>query len=194
MDRETTPSDRGPRLVYGNVRSQIQTGDILMFVGQGPISRLIRWGSDARYSHCGIASWERGRLMLFHAVIHGVKHVRASESIDRYNGRVDWWTLRSDRVDKLDRDGIVAQARQHLGKPFAMGGLLRLMLQIVRGRYRSDADWPQPPEAMFCSWYVSHCYRIGGGIDLVPETADDCTSPAQLENSPLLVHRGTLHC
>ena len=184
---------RGPRLRYDSVRAAIQTGDILLFVGNGPISRLIRWGSDATYSHCGIAAWEGQRLMLFHAVIHGVKYVSASESVDRYNGRVDWWTLRPDVAAPLDREGVVREAQRHLGKPFAVAGLLRLMVQITRGRYRSDTDLAETPAAMFCSWYVSHCYRIGGGVDLVPESADDCTSPAQIENSELLQLRGTLH-
>jgi hypothetical protein len=175
------------------VRERIQTGDVLLFVGRGPISRLIRWGSDARYSHCGIASWEDGRLMLFHAAIHGVKHVRAGDSVDRYDGRVDWWTLRPDLDDALDRDGIIEQARHHLGKPFAILEMMRLTWQIARGRYRGTPDPEHPPEAMFCSWYVSRCYRVGGGVDLVPDASDECTTPAQLEHSELLVHRGTLH-
>ncbi len=46
---------------------------------------------------------------------------------------------------------------------------------------------------MFCSWCVSHCYREGGGVDLDPTPADDCTSPGMLERSPLLQRKGTLH-
>ena len=188
-----TPEPSGAHFAYTDVRQRIQTGDVLLFIGRGPLSRLIRWGSESRYSHCGIASWEGDRLMLFHAVINGVKHVRARDSVDRYDGRVDWWTLRPDLDDALDREGVVAQARRHLGKPFAVLGMLRLTWEIARGRYRPGADFKDPPEAMFCSWYVSRCYRVGGGVDLVPEACDECTTPAQLERSELLVHQGTLH-
>lgn len=188
-----TPAPKGPHLAYRDVRDEIQTGDVLLFVGRGPLSRFIRWGSEGRYSHCAIASWEGSRLMLFHAVAAGVKHVCASQSVYRYDGRVDWWTLRPDLDDALDRDALIEQARRHLGKPFAVMGMLRLMWRVAQQRYHATADREGAPDAMFCSWYVSRCYRVGGGVDLVPESSDECTSPAQLERSELLVHQGTLH-
>ncbi len=183
-------SRKAPPLTYGHVRDQISDGDILMFVGNGPISRFIRWGSDGSYSHCGIACWEQDELMVFQAVFNGLQYVRASDCVRKYNGRVDWWKLRPEEAADVDRRAILEQARRHLGKPFATLAMIRLMWLIARGHYRADAveraNRPPPP-SMFCSWYVSRCYRVGGGVDLVPEAADRCTSPAMLEHSELLV-------
>jgi len=179
-------------LVYEQVRGSIVTGDVLLFSGRGPFSRLIRWGSGSRYSHCGMASWEGERLMVFHAVIRGVRHEPASRAVRRYNGRVDWFSLEPDLHAGIDRDGIIREARGNLGKPFAVTDMLRLMWLMARGDYRVGGDERVVP-AMFCSWYVSHCYRVGGGLDLVPEVPDRCTSPAMIERSKQLLLRGTLH-
>jgi len=178
------------RLHYPDVRSSIKHGDLLLFQGRGPLSRFIRWGGGGRYSHCGIVAWEHERLMVYHAVVHGVRHLPASRCVRRYNGRVDWWALTDER--EVDRDGIVAHAQQHVGKPFAILGMLGLMWRVARGQYRDTDDDHDSPPAMFCSWYVSHCYREGGGLDLVPDIADHCTSPTMIEKSPFLQHRGTL--
>ena len=129
--------------------------------------------------------------MVFHAISRGVRHVAASECVRRYNGRVDWWALQPDH--DVDRDGVVECALRHVGKPFAVAGMVRLMWLICRSRYRNTADSDEDPPAMFCSWYVAHCYRDGGGIDLAPSAADNCTSPGMLERSPVLERKGTLH-
>ena len=183
---------RSEALAYGRVRQHIQNGDVLMFIGRGPISRLIRWGSEGLYSHCGVASWEGGELMVFHAVMGGVRHVRASDCVDRYDGRVDWYTLRDPEADALDRDGVLVQARRHLGKPFAIQGMLELAGRMALGQYRGGPDARRAPPAMFCSWYVARCYRVGGGVDLVPDAADRCTSPSMLVDAGRLDMQGTL--
>ena len=177
---------------YDDVRRLIKTGDVLMFSGRGPVSRFIAWGSDSRYSHCGIASWEGERLMVFHAVFRGVHHEPASRAVRHYTGRVDWFSLRHPYGDHVDRSGIVREARAHLGKPFAVVGMLNLMWLVMRGGYRAGADERFEVPAMFCSWYVAHCYRIGGGLDLVPRAPDRCTSPALIASSQVLTRRGTL--
>jgi hypothetical protein len=163
-----------------------------MFSGRGPFSRILRWGSDSHYSHCGIASWEAGRLMVFHAVVRGVHHEPASTAVRNYTGRVDWHALTGHEAPSVDRAGVITEARKHLHKPFAWGGMFHLMWQVFRGGYRQGRD-TRRVKAMFCSWYVSHCYRVGGGLDLVPMSPDRCTSPAMIERSEHLVLRGRLH-
>ena len=142
------------QLSYDEVRSQIATGDVLMFSGRGPISRLIRRGSRSPYSHCGIASREGSRLMVFHAVVRGVHHQPASAAVRRYTGRVDWFTPTPLYREQIDRDGIVREAAQHVGKPFAVLAMLQLTCAMLRNSGYADSDGHLAP-AMFCSWYVS---------------------------------------
>src|SRR5690349_25150850 len=45
MSVANTVHHSGKALIYSDIRSQIRTGDILLFQGQSPLSRVIRWGS-----------------------------------------------------------------------------------------------------------------------------------------------------
>ncbi len=193
MDQAKGPRRTGRMLCYQKVRKTIATGDVMLFKGKGPLSWIIRKGTGSDYSHCAIASWENERLMIYHAVFKGVKHVSASEAVEKYDGQVDWWSVRRDYTSGLDRAAIVEEARQHVGKPFATWNLVKLVGLMLIGRYKGTPDPDKAPEAMFCSWYVSRCYRIGGPLDLVEGAEDASTSPAMLQNSELLLLRGILH-
>lgn len=193
MKQSQGPRRHGRQLRYGKVRERIRTGDVLLFKGKGPLSAFIRWGSGSDYSHAAIASWEGARLMVYHAVFKGVRYAPASEAVHRYDGQVDWWSPRPAIDPQIDRGAIVAQARANIGKPFATIDLAKLVWLMFLGKYQGTPDPADPPPAMFCSWYVSHCYRVGGGVDLCPIAADCCTSPAMLERSRILMLRGILH-
>ena len=193
MDRSKGPRRTGRNLSYSKVRETIQTGDVMLFKGKGPLSWIIRKGSASDYSHCGIASWEDERLMIYHSVFKGVGRAPASEAVEKYDGQVDWWSVRPQYAPDLDREAIVVEASKHVGKPFATFDLFKLMWLMLIGSYRGTPDPDNPPKAMFCSWYVSRSYRLGGPLDLVDGTEDACTSPAMLQNSELLMLRGILH-
>ena len=66
------------------------------------------------------------------------------------------------------------------------------MLRMARGRFRGRPDPKACPDSLFCSQYVSYCFRTVG-TDLVLDTDDGSTSPADLSQSPLLELRGVLH-
>src|SRR5688500_20257335 len=75
--------------VYTQIRGRIRTGDILLFQGTSPLSRLIRWGSGSEYSHAGFAAWWDGRLLVFQASGRGAEVLPASSAVDAYDGQVD---------------------------------------------------------------------------------------------------------
>jgi hypothetical protein len=47
----------------------------------------------------------------------------------------------------------------------------------------------RPP---YCSQAISYAYRVGAGVDLVPNAADCMTEPADLARSGLLHYQFTL--
>lgn len=59
-------------LRYRDVRSAINDGDVLMYLGRNLPSRLIQWATRSRYSHAGLAAWWNGRLMVLETVGKGV--------------------------------------------------------------------------------------------------------------------------
>ena len=64
-------------------------------------------------------------------------------------------------------------------------------MRKTRGRFRGLPDPKVCPDAVFCSQYVSYCYRQAG-LDLVDDIDDGSTSPADLSRSPFLLRRGVL--
>ncbi len=183
---------RGANFVYTDIRSQIRTGDILLFQGSSPLSRVIRWGSGSDYSHAGFAAWWDGRLLVFQASGRGAEVLPASSAVDAYDGQVDWYALGDEHHARIDRHQLVTTAVTLLGRSYARLGLVQLMLRMLRGRFRGLPDPKVCPDAVFCSQYVSYCYRQAG-LDLVEGTDDGSTSPADIAASPFLLRRGVLH-
>jgi hypothetical protein len=179
-------------LQYSKVREQIRTGDVFLFRGHSALSRFIRWGSKSPYSHAGMAAWWGKRLAVFQAVGRGVEFVPMSVAVDKYDGQVDWWSLAPQFDGALDREKIVDGAITELGKEYGSASLVRLVLRMLAQRFRGTPDAKAHPSTLFCSQYVSYCYRTAG-LDLRPDTADECTSPGDLATSGRLLHRGVLH-
>jgi len=177
--------------VYTQIRGRIRTGDIMLFQGKSPLSRLIRWGSGSEYSHAGFAAWWDGRLLVFQASGRGAEVLPASSAVDAYDGQVDWYALHDEYSKRIDNHALVTTAVTMLGRSYSRMGLAQLMLRMAGGRFRGMPDPKSCPNAVFCSQYVSFCYR-SAGLDLVEGTDDGSTSPADLAASPLLHRRGVL--
>jgi len=79
---------------YAFVRSQIKTGDIVMFRGNTWDAKFISFFTGSPYSHCGVAMWcsdimtSRRRLMLIESNIGGVRLISLSS-----NSNVDFDVL-----------------------------------------------------------------------------------------------------
>lgn len=186
------PAPAAPRCRYDSVRERIRTGDILLFRGRGWLSRFIRWGSDSVYSHAGMAAWWGERLVVLQSAGRGVEVLPVSRAVHDYDGQVDWWSLAPEHEDALDRGALVGVAITQLGKPYATVGLVELVGRMVVGRFRGTPDPKGDPESMFCSQYVSYCYRRAG-LDLREDTEDACTSPGDLADCGKLALRAVLH-
>lgn len=183
----------GPALVYTpETRARIRTGDVLLFQGKSWVSRVIRAGSKSAYSHAGLTAWWNDRLVVMQSAGRGVEVLPVSTAVDQYDGRVDWYTVKAHLDGKLDRDMLFEEAVDKLGTPYASVGLLELMWRMLIGTFRRTPDPKVRPEAMFCSQYVSYCYRQAG-VDLREDTEDACTSPGDLQTCGKLDLMGVLH-
>jgi hypothetical protein len=177
---------------YGAIRSQIRTGDVLLFRGESPLSRFIRWGSKSVYSHAAMAAWWGPRLVLFQAVGQGVQVVPISAEVDEYDGQVDWFTLAPKYEAMLDREKVVDFAITELAKPYGHAAVVELIVRMAFHQFRGTTDPKAHPSSLFCSEYVSRCYREAG-LKLRPDEADAFTSPGDLATSGYLAIQGVLH-
>jgi cell wall-associated NlpC family hydrolase len=181
-----------PRALYDQVRDRIRTGDLILFRGRGPLSRLIRKLSYCVYSHVGIAAWWGDHLVVFQSRIPvGVEVLPARRVVWKYDGQVDWWALKPEPAARLDRDGLLSVAIAELGKPYSFWGLVRAGFRLLGGRLTGRRDPVALPESYFCSQFVSACFR-GGGVDLAPDVNDECTSPGSIVRGGLVEMRAVL--
>jgi hypothetical protein len=168
---------------YQDVREHgIRTGDILLFSGAYRLSGVIEWATHCPYSHVAVLGWWKDRLVAFQSDSRGVEVLPASTMVCRYNGKVDWWSLDDARRPAFDEDKFLDTSLTLLGIKFGYATLLRLFARMMLHWTLGRADSNQPPSTMFCSQFVSCCFRNALG-DLDPTVNDASTSPADIMRS-----------
>jgi len=178
---------------YQDLREQMKTGDLLLFRGNRLLSGVIERLSDSPYSHVAILARWRDRVVAFQADLRGVEVLPASTMVCKYSGKVDWWSLRQDlREGAFKEEELFNTALTLLGIKYAYWRLFELGLRIVLGRTLNPKDAHAAPDSLFCSEFVSRCYRnaAADGLLDVNKTANDaCTSPADFATSGLFEKR-----
>lgn len=163
---------------YTRARPEFTDGDVLLFRGRGPMSRMIRTLTTSPYSHVGLVMRFEGHVYCVEAVGKGVRLILMSEAVRQYHGGIDYYRLREATPEQ--RRGALGFCLQQLGKLYDHAGLLRFLAVLVlrrKPRAWRDRYW-------FCSELVAAAYR-SHGITLAPERPA-YTSPADLALSPLL--------
>jgi hypothetical protein len=115
----------------------------------------------------------------------------AREAVSQYDGLIDWWSLRREKAEKLDLDRLCQLAEAGLGRSFGIWGMVKLGWTVVTGQDRGRQETDPSVGEMFCSQYISHCYRLAG-FDPCPAFADHQTSPADLETCGFFERRQRL--
>jgi len=176
---------------YQALRDEIRTGDLLLFRGNYVLSHVIEGLSDSPYSHCAILARWKHRVVAFQADTRGVEILPVSKMVCRYNGKVDWWARAPGFGDEDFEEKLLDTALSLLGTRYGTWELVKLGLRILLGRSLSARDAHATPDSLFCSQFVSRCYRIAshGRFDLNPKLNDASTSPADFARSGHFVSR-----
>jgi hypothetical protein len=161
---------------------EMRSGDILLFSGAYRLSGVIEWATHCPYSHVAVLSWWKDRLVAFQSDSRGVEVLPASTMVCRYNGKVDWWSLDEARRPEFNEDKFFDTALTLLGIKFGYATLFGLFVRMMLGRALGRRDSKRPPSSMFCSQFVSCCFRNALG-DLAPAVNDASTSPADIMRS-----------
>lgn len=178
--------------------ADIRDGDLLLFRGQGLVSRLIGAAGRSEYSHAARAVWWGGDLFCCEVrELRGGRAVTLASQVRRYPGAIDVFETNPEgRWRHYDRHGAVGYIRRLAGCNYGYYGVFSaalLHLPVWRCMRRPDVEreraQDQPP---FCSQACAMADRIGGGVDPVPRLADRLTEPADLARSSFYRYRFTL--
>jgi hypothetical protein len=172
---------------YQDLREQIKTGDLLLFRGNRLLSGVIERLSDSPYSHVAILARWHDRVVAFQADLRGVEVLPASAMVCKYSGKVDWWALRPDlRAGTFKEEALFDTALTLLGIKYGYWRLVELGVRIMLGRTLNPKDAHATPDSLFCSEFVSRCYRNaapGEALDVNKTANDASTSPADFAAS-----------
>jgi hypothetical protein len=182
--------DKVQALKYLDVRKEIRAGDVLLFRGQGFLSRVICWVTHGKYSHSALVmpAWH-DRLLVMQAEATGVEISPASKAVDRYAGKVDWWALAEEAHQQLKSEKFLDALLAPVGKPYDFLGVIGLgLLKLLHLNKQMPA---RKPSSYFCSDYVAEVLSKGG-IDMGSMVTSN-TVPSDFASCGLFVYRGTLH-
>ena len=174
---------------YGQVRNQVEDGDVFLFRGRYLISRLFEKVDFSYYSHAALSAWWGDRLMILQAEGPGIQAVPMSVAVAEYPGRVDWYKLKRESFPDLEKrlGAVLVEAKSDLGLSYGFGDLLRNIWHWIAKVKLAD---PVNPRAMFCSEYVERCFREGG-MSLTGKP-DITTFPKDIAASPHLGYMATI--
>ncbi len=177
------------QLQYGEIRDQVEDGDVILFRGTIFLSRLIERVSGGKYSHCAIAAnWGERKMLLQAELMGGVQAVPLSVAAGTYKGRVDWFKIAPEWRQRLDIAALLKEARADLGLTYATSELLRVAAHTLFGaKLPNDCD---NPHALFCSQYVERCFRRAGTA--LCADSDVGTSPSEIAASRVLQFQGVI--
>ncbi len=171
------PAKRGA-LKYADVRSDLKTGDLVLFSGASFFSSVIKWAIGGKWSHVGVvvrlpafpgrvALWESTRLADLADIetgraSAGVQLVWLSERLAGYHGEFKLRAL--DRPITLEMEAGLAKRRGELGgRPYEQQRL-ELLEAALDGWF--GALMHERLGSLFCSELVAEAYQALG---LLPE-------------------------
>jgi hypothetical protein len=164
---------------YEEIRSQLQTGDIVLFSGKGGMSEGIKWVTFCEWSHVGmvlrmppdadpladaVLLWESTnrddlRDAVDGVVRRGVQLVLLSERVESYPGDI------AIRQLSVHREPAMLEALSALRMKLRSRPFEQRKLELLRAVLDGPFDRLQSPEdlsSLFCSELIAEAYQAMG--------------------------------
>ena len=177
-----------------SARQVINSGDVLLWRGQGFVSRMIAAAGRSDYSHAAIAAWWGDKLMVLEVRERvGGRCVTLESQVGRYPNAIDVFSPCPQRRDEVDFHAVVDTMKLFAGCDYGYmhlwkAAMLHLPVFRIFANRRRDSKIDGAP---FCSEAVDRSY-ISGGLDLVPRLQGRLTEPGDLSRSAALEYVCTL--
>lgn len=191
IDTKAPPVD-GVKYYNLDVRHELRTGDVLLFRGDRSLSRLIEAVEGGTYSHAAFVIRWKHRVMVAQAEWPRLEAIPASRAITEYKGQVDWYRIRKERREQLDRERLIDVAMDLLGTTFALTDLIKVGFYNCLGQPVPIEPEEEKTKDFFCSEYVAHCFRQAG-LPLVHHDNHIAVSPDDVARSEVLEGITSIH-
>lgn len=166
---------------YHEIRSQLKTGDIILFSGKSAVSNLIKLFSGGKWSHVGLVVrmpafedavllWEATPIndiadVELDQTTKGVQLVPLSQRLTKYRGEASWRALNKS----LDEEKFKALARRR--KDLSRRPYERSELELLQAAWdhiggRSSGE---DLSSVFCSELVAEAYQAMGLLEEYPK-------------------------
>lgn len=169
-------------VAYTELRSSMQTGDLVLFSGRTWFSRAVQYFSDTPWSHVGMVLRlpEYDFVCLYEATalhdlqdldtgtVHdGVQLVPLSRRLQTYNGSVAYRKLHGFSVAGEHLQALLRLRHTFRGRPWEKHNM-----ELVRAMWASltgpSAHGRVDLSSFFCSELISKCYQTLGLLDSGP--------------------------
>ncbi len=202
---------------YQEARLLLKEGDVLLFRGQGMISKFVKVAGEGKYSHVAIVSLykDNGNSMWECVEFRegkGGRTVGLEEQVKQNPGIIDVFrpadsmiknkysadtNIVSEIKVQLYAKGVTTVMRKMTGLPYGWRRIwfvLKHKMPFLRFLYNVDSvvdDSTQELVYPVCSTAVAYAFNKMG-YDLIPHRADQWTEPSDLARSASLSYLFTL--
>jgi hypothetical protein len=186
---------------FAFVKGEIQQGDLLLFRGQGWLSRMISVAGRTNWTHAGMVDVWDGELYCDEVrEFVGGRVVTLASQVERFPGQIDVFRANTSIYPQYDRQAAALHMRRFAGCSYGWWhviGAAVLHVPVLRFRLKTDysievASETGPTKPPYCSQAVSMACRLSGKVDPVPQLADRFTEPGDLSRSNLFDYQFTL--
>ena len=163
----------------------MNSGDILLFKGEGGLSRLIAWGTKSKYTHVAVCVSPEMNLAI-EAIAGG-----GARAIDIRQIKESYDVYRVKQGNNYDLNATLSYLVTKLNSHYDYFGVFFLGLLKVLARlylpFKITANKWQKDRDYFCSELCFEAFYTGGGMDIVPDVSEgDITSPGDISKSRIV--------
>jgi hypothetical protein len=169
-----TTTNTARSLSYSQARALIRTGDTVCIATGTPGGRLIELGQRmaglpfAHLTHCGVAVWMGGRLLLAEMGPGG----NVLKPLSQYAGKRMAVCVQPAGVAHSHFDTVLDDLLdQHI--PYSLGDLVRIGLRLAPSRFIDTQGWGGDGDSdKVCSLLPAMFYaRMGADVSAIPKLA-----------------------
>ena len=163
---------------YESIRSQLNTGDIVLFSGKGGASAGIKWATASRWSHVAmvfnlaeydfVTLWETTTLSSIEdldtrEMRKGVQLIPLSDRVQTYDGEIAVRRLNGITLGEPEIEALMDLRKEFRGRPYETSEI-----ELIKAAYEGPFGLNEEDfSSLFCSELVAESFKR---MQLLPDS------------------------